>query len=200
MIQKFKDIHEGKTIAILGSSESLALYKGEEDIAIALNGGVMTDYKVDYFMSYDRRCKNHEYYTAKPEIPRIIGATLAVQDKLLYDEIRNVSYRSDPWLDNNPPKAPHTFFYYEWYKSPPIFTKEKNILSHKGSIAHPAFELAWMMGANKIHIYGVEMGEGQYLKMADFMNSLITQAQNSGVEVFRAYNEKSSLRACKWLI
>ncbi len=88
MIEKIRNKHKDKTIAVLGSSPTLRLYRGKEDIAIACNGACQTPEKYDYFLYIDHRAPSRDWFSkSSEEITRIAASYITPCDKYLYPSI-----------------------------------------------------------------------------------------------------------------
>lgn len=62
MIEKIKNIHKGKSIAVLGSSPSVELYNQKEDFAIGVNGAGELLSINDYFLSGDEQAHQRLWF------------------------------------------------------------------------------------------------------------------------------------------
>lgn len=176
-IDKFRRIHNGAKIAVLGSSPTLGLYKGEEDISIAVNGAVLfldNSSKIDYFMCGDKESYKRRWFLSSKEFDatRIVSSFVLPYDKIIIpnpqerktlQEKLNKFYEDgghhiDFTLDNYILNSRHGFFYYSrpWNQK---ISRRQNKLSKSSTIAGVASQMAFIMGASEIHLYGCSFSD-----------------------------------------
>ena len=198
MIEQFRDIAKGKTLALVGSGDSALKYEGKEDISIVLNGGIMLPYEFDYFLGFDGRLPTRDYFYESRSAIRIIGASIAKQDKMLYPDREEIKVGNvpsaityDEWLEANEPQEPHAWFYYE--KSDRARLSENNILYHNGNVAHTGLGFAELLNPDHITIYGIDLNMRKYfyndkrlggtygMPKAQWMNGMIMDMANVSI-------------------
>ena len=201
MIQTLKDKHKGATIAIIGSGPTANVYCEKEDIAIALNGAIQLDKKIDYFMAFDNSVPYLNYYYTSKKATRLIGANIASVDKVLYpnlpDRQRKLIIGSNVTevnfhLKSLKPVSPHLYWYFQLRREP-VFNPDVTYLSAMGNICVPAIEAAVIMGCSTMHIYGIDLGKRGYfygarkgnydVRRANYTNSMLTLCINNGINV-----------------
>ena len=180
-INKFREIHLDKTIAVLGSSPTINLYQGNEDVSIAVNGSVMCDSvrnigrKIDYFMCGDRYSPDRQWFRESMEIcdTRIIPTFIAPFDPIVlpdksersflkrilekdagYERNGNISF--SPEFNNI--QEPHGIFEYADLWEQEIGPNQRK-LCRGGTISGVAAQMAMIMGAKEIHLYGCSFGK-----------------------------------------
>jgi hypothetical protein len=212
MIQNLKDKHAGKSIAIIGSGPTARMYREKEDIAIALNGSILLDKKIDYFMAFDCSVPNLEYYYHNKNITRLLGANIVSLDRIVYPDLMDRQRKiitgcyvneTNFHLLSNAPKSPHSYWFFKFRKEP-IFDRLMTQLSASGNISFPAVEAAIIMGASRINLYGVDLSKRGYFyapvsgnksydrKRPIFMNALLSLclSNNISIGVCRGVNSR----------
>jgi len=176
MIHEFFARHSGSRIAVLGSAPTLELYHEREDLAIAVNGASQIDRGYDYFLTGHQTSHLKSWFRTREGISRIINSMSAVYDPQLYpdEEARERLIKeyeeSMPSLPSKPdlrfnryfrelpqPAKPHGFFYYgdaPWRELPGLISREQTQLYAGGTSACLAVQVAHIMGAGEIHVYG----------------------------------------------
>lgn len=178
MIDIFKDIHQGEKIAVLGSAPSLELYAEREDCVIAVNGASQINGKYEYFLTGHQTSHLKSWFRTREGVTRIINSMAAVYDPQLYpnEETRNrlikeyeqsirhpatpdPLYHFNRTFRNLPlPFEPHAFFYYgETGCNKTLsdcISREQKELFAGGTSAGLAVQVAHIMGASEIHLYG----------------------------------------------
>ncbi len=170
------------SFAILGSGPTLALYQGEEDVAIAVNGASLCSFPYHYFLCGDLESPKRSWFYAstKHAATRIIASFLAPFDIVLYSRAERDLLRRElrpdlckakeklsflPLYEYNPsiePLKPHQVFQYSSTGFPT--TKKEFLHTLAGfrfvpgaTVASIAVQLAFQRGAKEIHIYGCSM-------------------------------------------
>lgn len=183
MLAAYLGAHRGETIAVLGSGPSLASFAGREPIAIAVNGAAACDVPYRYFTCGDIEAPQREWFygSRRHRARRIVASFLAPSDEVLFPSAltrarlrlarlpRMVQARLqsslDPLYDYRPSVSPasgHGWFRYYEREFP---TSEEELraclgaerLAHGASIAGVAVQLALLMGAGAIQLYGCSM-------------------------------------------
>jgi hypothetical protein len=199
MIATLYDRHPGAHIAVVGTAPSVSSFSAMADITIALNGAICLPFRFDYHVMFDKGCPRFPMWTHPTDAIKVIGANIARENPALYreyhQEITQTSYLQDDWLEAHPPTPPHVWFYYQHIPQPrrtsgsTTSTSAKstfertNYLTHKGTVAHIAVQLAWLMGAAKITLGGIELRERMYRGSFGHMVALIAGLRERGVEV-----------------
>jgi hypothetical protein len=185
MICTLYDKHPGASIAIVGTGPSASGFLAEEDICIALNAAIQMPFRFSYHMMYDKNCPKFPMWTFPSEATKVIGANIAGEHPDLYDEIHmsitQMNCKHSDWLEAHPPKHPHVWFYYRRNVAP-LFDRD-NILTHKGTIAHPATLLAFQMGAASIRLYGIDLKSRGYVGCRNHMGLLVDGIRARGVKI-----------------
>ncbi|MFA4982903.1 MAG: hypothetical protein WC588_01675 [Candidatus Micrarchaeia archaeon] len=186
MLAHVRNIHAGKSFAVLGSGPSVSLFQRKEDVVIGVNGAGQLLRSGDYLFSQDERaCMRSWFTTLAPEVTCVLKATAAMRSERLYPdrEIREgligifesyvKSHPSEVRLNDdgfktirpgNPvidafqelfpiPKPPHMIVRFVNEQS---ISREMGSLIKKGTSACGAMQLAYVMGASEIHLYGVQ--------------------------------------------
>jgi len=171
-IDKYRGIHKGTRIAILGSSPTLELYKNEEDIAIAVNGSTLfLDEKdrVDYFICGDKDSPTRQWFLSSERFnaTRIVASFVLPFDSIIIperEERKELQQKLEEFyktgkhhiyftLDDYILNSKHGFFYYTrpWNHN---ISKRQKRFSKSSTIAGVAAQMALIMGAREIHLYG----------------------------------------------
>lgn len=171
-ISKFQGIHDGARIAILGSAPTIHLYHKEEDYSIAVNGAIMCVDTSDYFMCGDKISHNHLWFKPSQERGgiRIIAAFIAPYDKIVIPndkERKKLKNRLENSLIHQregggnirfSPKFRYiqdpngVFEYADIWEEEICPTQQR--LCRGGTISGVAAQMAKVMGAGEIHLYG----------------------------------------------
>jgi len=178
MISKLRGLYNGKSIAILGSAPTIQLYDESEDLTIAVNGALQLNKRIDYFVTSHPVAFRKSWFNLKPDVSRIINSVSAifyepmypdteVRDRLTQKYIEsmkdtfqfddetgekfNVLFRELP-----EPASPHRFFYFGDLNIEPMkrVSKLQKDIFAGGTSACAALQLANIMGASEIHLYG----------------------------------------------
>ena len=122
-------------IAVIGTGPTALDWRAHEDISIGVNAAVTLPFPLTYWMGIDARVAESDYWHDTNGI-RFVGNAL-----------RPHEYR------------PHIPFTTAMYESPDL---DAGTMGMRGSVAHPALELAYRMDATEITIYGIDMGKRRY--------------------------------------
>ncbi len=184
-INDFREIHKGKSFAVLGSSPTINLYRGEQDVSIAVNGSVMCDAveRADYFMAGDKDSAKRGWFEKSMDFAdsRIIATFIAPFDHLVLsdEEERSELQRllEDDKVHQREPGGnikfspnfrnlvrPHGIFEYAdiWEEE---ICPDQQKLCRGGTISGVACQMALIMGASEVHLYGCSFGtpeQGHY--------------------------------------
>jgi uncharacterized Rossmann fold enzyme len=161
MIKSLHNIHKGATIAIVGSGPTAVEFiKSKCDISIGVNGAAKLGKKFDYFICGDVRSSTYDWFSIDCSKIRVIAKLTAAPDKILYPDVLFPTITRAAVVtakQNNIvlplPIEPHLTFMYKWYKSDRL-KPDMNYLMFGGTISCCAVQLAYVMGATKIVLYG----------------------------------------------
>lgn len=161
MIKALHNIYEGATIAIVGSGPTATDFiKSKSDISIGVNGAAKLGKQFDYFMCGDVRSSTFDWFKINCSRVRVIAKLTAALDDILYPitlfpDIKRVAVATtkQSGVKLPPPVKPHLTFEYRWYK-PQRLKRDMNFLMFGGTISCCAVQLAYIMGASKIVLYG----------------------------------------------
>lgn len=166
MISELHDRHRGRSVAIVGSSPSATLFTPQIcDISIGLNGSALLGYRFDYFMCSDPDSHKRDWFYVDCSVSRVIAASIASMDFFLYPEALSHTLRqrvaagwSDQYAIRLPvPRKPH-FFYYRRLPTKSgldnFKAKRTDVLMVRGTVAGEAVQLAYLMGASSITLFG----------------------------------------------
>ena len=161
MIKSLHHAHDGAAISIVGSGPTaIDFNKSKSDISIGVNGAAKLGKKFDYFMCGDAKSSAYDWFSIDCSRVRIIAKLTAAPDKILYPvelfpNIKRMAVitAKQSTVSLPPPVKPHLTFMYKWYK-PDRLKKDMNYLMFGGTISCCAVQLAYVMGASKIILYG----------------------------------------------
>jgi len=179
-IEKFRGIHEGASVAILGSSPTLKLWKGQEDVAIAVNGAsiceVVRKRGAKYFMCGDKMSPQRGWFEGSRETceSRLVASFVAPYDyqvipdaaerARLMERLRDDDYhQSEPGgnIEFTPDfgeiAVSHGVFLYDDLWNQRIHTSQKRFC-RGGTVSGVAAQMAAVMGSKDIHLYGCSFG------------------------------------------
>lgn len=177
-IDKFRNLHNGARIAVLGSSPTIRYYESKEDISIAVNGSVNCEpvKRADYFMCGDKESHKRRWFDVSRSScnHRILATFVAPYDfevlpdlserSRLVKEIESdeahllnagANIRFSP--DFRKVSEDHGIFEYAdiWEQE---ISKGQERLCRGGTISGVAAQMALVMGASEIHLYGCSFG------------------------------------------
>jgi hypothetical protein len=161
MIQSLFNVHKGATIAVVGSGPTAVDFiKGRSDISIGVNGAAKLGKCFDYFMCGDAKSSTYDWFGIDCSKIRVIAKLTAAVDRILYPQIEFpelkrlvVSTAKQGTINLPPPINPHLTFMYRWWK-PQRLKVDANYLMFGGTISCCAVQLAYIMGASKIILFG----------------------------------------------
>jgi hypothetical protein len=177
-IEPLRGIHSGRRIAVLGSSPTINLYRGGEDVSIAVNGAILCDAvpRADYFLCGDKESPNRSWWKPSFECTehRVVATFIAPYDHVVVpdpeDRKRLVhTFENDPVhtelrggniellpMDYKV-SAGNAVFQYASREKQGISPNQPRLVKG-GTIAGVASQLALVMGASEIHLYGCSFG------------------------------------------
>ena len=178
-IEDIRGIHAEKDIAVVGSSPTVSLFKGIEDVSIAVNGAAHLFPSTDYFMCMDGRSPRRDWFYASGGA-RIVVSFVAPFDKIIYPDegVRQrlqknladhfgLSYQGEDmlidgiekdfgkgynFLPNVAPTNPHVLFNVESDFN--LINRDQTKFVRGASVSGAALQAAFLMGARRIHLYG----------------------------------------------
>lgn len=162
MIAHLHNKHVGSHVAIIGSSPSALLYSGDCDVSIGVNGASLLGYQFDYYVVGDPHAPDREWFTAKCARSRIIANIVATLDRQLYPDYLYPNLDRRAIFDNTQshlvadipqPVSPHHWFPYAPIEDHLILRLNPFLMYH-GTITCSTLQLAWMMGAREIDLFG----------------------------------------------
>lgn len=161
--KRFRNIHCGKSIAIVGSGPSAILYSDNHDISIGVNGASKLGPHYNYYMCGDSHSFNRDWFNINCSDVRVIGNVVATMDKIIYPQsvYGNMERFFVRTLDNEKlnkipdPIEPHFVYKYKMIYNKEI-SKKQEYLYAGATISGCALQLAYMMGSHDIHLYGCD--------------------------------------------
>lgn len=162
MINQLRGIHAGATISIVGSSPTAKSFCPKEcDVSIGVNGAALLGPYFNYFLCMTRDAAEHDWFDRDCSRSRIIGSKIATLDYRLYPATFDATlgqrklYIEEPDLPE--PARPHFIFA---ARSPTeqgveaLLERRAEALMTHGTTAGQAVQLAFLMGASCIQLYG----------------------------------------------
>lgn len=188
-------------MAVVGSGPSASSYPGEAQISIGVNGAALLGPKYDYFLAGDHNAPQREWFGVNCSRVRVIAELIATTDKQLYPDhmyprLRRMAvpvHKRRDIPEVPVPVDPHCTFKYRSFKES-LPASRFNYLMYKGTISCCALQLAWMMGAAVVDLYGCNFTHkgGSYFYKSEFkgrvvetqyqvMQSMMNQLRKSGL-------------------
>lgn len=135
----------------------------KSSLSIAVNGALKLQRQFDYFVCGDCCAYRRDWFKLPNSRRRIIARLVASCDEILYPstdypELRRRSVPQTKWreVEGLPePKWPHLLFTYKWFK-PNRLSRSMNFLMFGATIAGCAVQLAYLMGATTILLWGCQ--------------------------------------------
>lgn len=183
MLATYRDAHAGCAVAVLGSGPTLARFTGQQPVAIAVNGAATHGVPYQYFVCGDPASPWREWFygSRRHQARRLVASFVAPRDALLYPRRqtrarlrlqrlpRSLAARLQgsmaPLYDYAPGARPvpgHGWFQYVAHEFPahPDALRDglqQGRVLHGATIAGVAVQIAVVMGAAAIHLYGCAM-------------------------------------------
>lgn len=181
-MNELRGAHRGTRIAVLGSGPTLAMYAGQVDLAIAVNGAAHCEAPYQYFTCGDVNSPMQSWFYAsrKHSARRIIASFLAPMDTILYPDIgareamlsdlasvtsttaESTSLPPYEYIPSVAPSDGHRWFQYAFRRN--AFAEELVLegvrtgrLLPGATIAGVALQMAAIMGASEVHLFGCSM-------------------------------------------
>jgi len=160
MLDRLRKRHRGDTISIVASGPSANLFKGAA-VTIGVNGAALMGHEFDYFLCGDKNAYIKDWFTVECARVRVIAKLVASMDEVLYprDKFPGLRRLAVPQheqykLGHIPaPISPHLTFLYKWYSEGRL-DENMMYLMFSGTISCCAVQLAYIMGAKEIELYG----------------------------------------------
>jgi hypothetical protein len=183
MLATYRGAHAGAAVAVLGSGPTLEHFRGQQAVAIAVNGAALHDVGYRYFVCGDAASPWQAWFYASQryQARRLVASFVAPRDALLFPRRRTrlrlrlqraprslavrLGASMDLLYDYAPcavPAAGHGWFRYAAEPFPAssgaLFDSLRaGRVRHGASIGGVALQLAYVMGAASIHVYGCDM-------------------------------------------
>lgn len=183
ILKDMQGIYDRKSIAILGPGPSAALYKGKEDVTIAVNGGVQLLGDEGYFLSMYKAIQFRSFFRkVSSKIIHILRPHSAIYSKVFYNKSDRQHFIqiNNEYMEQHPEQTQlfnGNRFVSKEYEFMPHFldelpghhlhllvrrvqdnikiSRDQSMLTQQGSSSSTAIQLAFIMGAEQIHLYGV---------------------------------------------
>lgn len=181
MISELYNRHQGCRVAVVGSGPTAGLFRGDCDISIAVNGAALLPHRFAYFMCGDPNSHLNDWFKADCADTRVIADLVATQDRQLYPD--NMYYgllrMAVPQHEHSklgilpPPQSPHLIYTYRAFNGDRL-AKTNTYLMYGGTISCCALQLAWVMGAAIVDIYGCPFthGSGSYFYHSSYVGAV----------------------------
>ena len=171
-LDAFRARHRGASVAVLGSSPTIGLYRGQEDVTIGVNGSAIAlrdGHRMDYFMCGDRESPARRWFLASERFGaiRFVSSHVLPFDPLVIPGAKErqklqgqlkafVGAGNRDWrfrLKSYPIRTKHSFFEYKhpWEQR---VSHRQRMFAKGGTISGMAVQMALVMGASSIHLYG----------------------------------------------
>jgi hypothetical protein len=187
MIQSLLDVHQGETVSIVGSGPSADLYQGGSGVSIGVNGAARLHQHFSYFLYGDRYAYKRDWFRTDCSDVRVAARIVATMDELIYpkaDVRMSVTADNQMMVRGIPdPEPPHKIFNYMRYR-PQRLKRTQSSLLFGGTIACCALQLAWIMGASKVIVYGCNFQHSRnshYFYRSNFTGT-VTQSQRDTMQ------------------
>ena len=206
MLNRLRKRHLGDTISIVASGPSASLFKQGAGATIGVNGAAFMDRRFDYFLCGDKNAFAKDWFTKECSYVRVVARLVASMDLILYPEkkypklkrmaVPQHEQRKVRHIPN--PVSPHLTFLYRWYAEGRL-SEEMNFLMFSGTISCCAVQLAYIMGAKEIELYGCnfhhsrrshyfyDAGRGQVGQVRpsqrEVMDKVLREVRDRGVRV-----------------
>lgn len=198
MIGLLRNIYEDATVGVVGSGPSANNFvKDGLDFTIAVNGAAKLNHHFDYFLCGDPSSSKCDWFKIDCAKVRVIAKLTAGLDEKLYPPklfpnlcrvAVSVTKQHDVKLPC--PLWPHLTFIYERYRAKKI-NKDVDYLMFGGTISCCAVQLAYIMGASKIVLFGCEFSYAkQYFYKSNRPGTISDSQRNIMCEVINILKNK----------
>ncbi len=183
-LERMRGLHQGKSFAVIGSGPSALMYAGHEDVGIGVNAAAQLLKGGGYFVSMYKAIQFRSFFEQIPlDLNWVLRPHSAIYSKAFYsDDVRNqlIQVNCD-YMEKHPEQTQvvNGFRYVsKEYEYMPEFVDsmpghEKHllvrhvqddieisrfqpVLTQQGTSSSTAIQLAFILGAAEIHLYGVE--------------------------------------------
>ena len=167
MIRQLYDIHRGRTIAVVASGPTATAFDPQDsDYAIGVNGAAMLAHRgirLDYFLCGSQHSPSRPWFTVDCARTRIICVRFALHDHYLYPDALYPALARQSYPDDDinaiilpPPAPPHLTYRYTREPTAAFLTGARpfDTVVIGGTIASVAVQLAYLMGATCVKLYG----------------------------------------------
>jgi len=157
--------YKGAHIAVVGASPTAVLYVPHStDVSIAVNGAALLSEEFDYFVCSDPDAPARPWFGRKCAKIRVIAMSIATMDRQLYPSEfdGHIDRRAVPWGSQHritapPPVQPHYVFHCSFPSKGELEAFSggwSTNLMVRGTVAGQAIQLAFIMGAAEISLFG----------------------------------------------
>ena len=168
MLDRLRRKCSGDTISIVASGTSAGLFKDGDNVSIGVNGAALLGCKFDYFLCGDKNSHKKDWFAVECSHVRVVSRQVASMDRILYPDKQfprlrriTVAQHDQNKVKHIPnPVSPHLTFKYKWYVGNRLDEK-MNFLMFGGTISCCAVQLAYIMGAKAIELYGCNFHHGR---------------------------------------
>jgi len=205
MLDRLRRRHCGDTVSIVASGPSADLFK-DGAVTIGVNGAAFLKHKFDYFLCGDKNSYTKDWFSIDCSYVRVIARLVASMDRILYpdDKFPSLERLAVPQHEQRrikhlpEPVPPHLTYKYLWYGKGRL-NEDVNFLMFSGTISCCAVQLAYIMGAKKIELYGCdfhhsrrshyfyESKQGQVGRVRpsqrEIMDKMLKEVMDKGVKV-----------------
>lgn len=153
-LEKFKDIHKGKTAFVAGSGPSLRHIEPErlkDHIVIAINGAILKLPEADYFFSCDGRVT----LTSAWQSLKNLRCKLMLDQT--YSGFNSYDYK-EPFVKSYEGIADERLIFFKRDRSNPNVMRDDNLLLLGSSSAHSAAHFAYLLGCSPVVLLGMDCG------------------------------------------
>jgi len=206
MLDRLRKKHSGDIVSVAASGPSADLFKKGADITIGVNGAAFLDHKFDYFLCGDKNSYTKDWFTVECSYVRVIARLVASMDIILYPEKKfpNLERLAVPQHEQRKvrhvpePIPQHLIYSYKWYAEGRL-AEDMDFLMFGGTISCCAVQLAYIMGAKEVELYGCDFhhsrrshyfynaGPGQVGRVrpsqCEVMDKLLKEVRDRGVRV-----------------
>lgn len=171
MLERIFDQASDATIAVVGSAPSARFFDpGKCDVSIGVNGAALLGCRFDYFQCSDHEAPQRDWFQVDCARTRIIAAQIASMDSFLYppefdDRLPGRLALKRPFqrvMRLPQPRVPHLFY----FVSVPNESRLRDLEQRKAktllagaTISGQAVQLAYLMGAARIDLYGCSFSQ-----------------------------------------
>lgn len=199
MLKKLIGSAPDSEISIVGSGPSATQFNGQGDLSIAVNGAALLDRQFDFFLYGDRQAPHRIWSKVDCARTRIVARHVATTDELLYPHdvaaYQDLERTTEPQSADQPnlpdPISPHIHFEYQEFSANRI-AETNEFLMYGGTISCCAAQLAMIMGAKKIRLFGCEFSHarGSYFRKFRHVGQISNRQLETMNEALRVIRSK----------